>query len=212
MKVAIFGATGIVGSAITKEALSQGYEVTILTRDAKRVKETSSRLIVIEGSVTDRATVRKVLEGQDAVIQSLGIGGKGDGKPTTFVSEANKQVMDEMKRMKVRRLIAISVIGASDSWKFLPWIYRKMMPIMMKWFKAIIDDKNRMEPMIERSGLDWTIVRCTTVKEAPAKGKVKISLDGKGIKYSITAPDMAKFVVSQLADNRLMFKTPVISN
>lgn len=212
MKVAIFGATGIVGSAITKEALAQGYEVTVLTRDAKRVKETSSRLTVIEGSVTDRATVRKVLEGQDAVIQPLGIGGKGDGKPTTFVSAANKLVMEEMKRMKVRRLIAISVIGAGNSWKFLPWIYRKLMPIMMKWFKAIIDDKNRMEPMIERSGLDWTIVRCTTVKEGPAKGNVKASLDGKGIKYSITAPDMAKFVVSQLSANRFMFKTPVISN
>ena len=212
MKVAIFGATGIVGSAIIKEALAQGYEVTVLTRDAKRVTETSSRLTVIEGSVTDRATVRKVLEGQDAVIQSLGVGGKGDGKPTTFVSEANKLIMEEMKRMKVRRLIAISVIGAGDSWKFLPWIYRKLMPIMMKWFKAIIDDKNRMEPMIERSGLDWTIVRCTTVKEGPAKGNVKASLDGKGIKYSITAPDMAKFVVSQLSDNRFMFGTPVISN
>lgn len=212
MKVAILGATGIVGSAITKEALSQGYEVTILTRDAKRVKETSSTLTIIEGSVTDRATVKKVLEGQDAVIQSLGIGGKGDGKPTTFVSATNKLVMEEMKRMKVRRLIAISVIGAGDSWKFLPWIYRKLMPIMMKWFKAIIDDKNRMEPMIERSGLDWTIVRCTTVKEGPAKGNITASLDGKGVKFSIAAPDMAKFVVSQLSDNRFMFKTPVISN
>lgn len=212
MKVAIFGATGIVGSAITKDALAQGYEVTVLTRDAKRVKETSSRLTVIEGSVTDRATVRKVLEGHDAVIQSLGIGGKGDGKPTTFVSAANKLVMEEMKRMKVRRLIAISVIGAGDSWKFLPWIYRKLMPIMMKWFKAIIDDKNRMEPLIERSGLDWTIVRCTTVKNTPSKGHITASLEGKGVKFSIAAPDMAKFVVSQLSDNRFMFKTPVISN
>lgn len=212
MKVAIFGATGIVGSAITKEALAQGFEVTVLTRDAKRVKETSSRLTVIEGSVTDRATVRKVLEGQDAVIQSLGIGGKGDGKPTTFVSEANKLIMEEMKRMKVRRLIAISVIGAGDSWKFLPWIYRKLMPIMMKWFKAIIDDKNRMKPMIERSGLDWTIVRCTTVKNTPSKGHITASLEGKGVKFSIAAPDMAKFVVSQLSDNRFMSKTPVISN
>lgn len=212
MKVAIFGATGIVGSAITKEALAQGYEVTVLTRDAKRVKETSRRLTVIEGSVTDRATVRKMLEGQDAIIQSLGIGGKGDGKPNTFVSEANKLVMEEMKRMKVRRLIAISVIGAGDSWKFLPWIYRKLMPIMMKWFKAIIDDKNRMEPMIEHSGLDWTIVRCTTVKNTPFKGHITASLDGKGIKFSIAATDMAKFVVAQLADSAFMYKSPVISN
>lgn len=212
MKVAIFSVTGIVGSAIMKEALAQGHEVTVLTRDAKKVKATGDRLIVVEDNVTDRATVRKVLEGQDAVIQSLGIGGKGDGKPTTFVSDTNELIMEEMKRMKVNRLIAISVIGAGDSWKFLPWIYRKLMPVMMKWFKAIIDDKDRMEPMIERSGLDWTIIRCTTVKEIPARGHVKASLDGKGIKYSIAAPDMAKFVVSQLTDNRFGSKTPVISN
>lgn len=212
MKIVIFGATGVVGSAITKEALAQGYKVTVLTRDAKRVKITNDNLTVVEGEVTDRGTVRKVLEGQDAVIQSLGIGGKGNGKPTTFVSDANKLIMEEMKRMNVRRLIAISVIGAGDSLYFLPWIYRKMMPVMMKWFKAIIDDKDRMEPMIENSGLDWTIVRCTTVKSTPAKGHITASMDGKGIKYSITAGDMAKFVVSQLVDDRFRSKAPVISN
>lgn len=212
MKIVIFGATGVVGSAITKEALAQGYKVTVLTRDAKRVKITNDNLTVVEGEVTDRGTVRKVLEGQDAVIQSLGIGGKGNGKPTTFVSDANKLIMEEMKLMNVRRLIAISVIGAGDSLYFLPWIYRKMMPVMMKWFKAIIDDKDRMEPMIENSGLDWTIVRCTTVKNTPSKGHITASMDGKGIKYSITAEDMAKFVVSQLVDDRFKSKAPVISN
>lgn len=202
MKIAIFGATGIVGSAIMKEALARGHEVTVLTRDAGKVSLTNERLTVVEGDVTDRATVRKVLENRDAVIQSLGIGGKGNGRPTTFVSEANKLIMEEMKAMDVHRLIAISVIGAGDSLYFLPWIYRKMMPVVMKWFKAIIDDKNRMEPMIEHSGLDWTIVRCTTVKDTPSKGHITASLDGKGIKYSIAAPDMAKFVVSQLTDSR----------
>lgn len=114
--------------------------------------------------------------------------------------------------MNVRRLIAISVIGAGDSLYFLPWIYRKLMPVMMKWFQAIIDDKNRMEPMIEQSELDWTIVRCTTVRESPAKGRLNVSLDGKGISYSITAPDMARFVTAQLTDDRHLSKSPVISN
>lgn len=212
MKIAIFGATGIVGSAITRAALAQGHDVTLLMRDAKRVKFTDGRLTVVEGDVADRITVRKVLQGQDAVIQSLGIGGKGDGKQTTFVSDANRLVMEEMKRMNVSRLIAISVIGAGDSWKFLPWIYRKLMPVMMKWFKAIIDDKNRMESMIEHSGLDWTVVRCTTVKDIPAKGHVTASLDGVGIRYTISVSEMAGFVVSQLNDKRFLFKMPVISN
>lgn len=31
---------------------------------------------------------------------------------------------------------------------------------------------NRCEPMIKKSGLDWTIVRCTAVMERPATGQV----------------------------------------
>lgn len=212
MKIVIFGATGIVGKAITNEALAQGHDVTVVTRDAGRVEIKNDRLSVIEGDVRDRATVRRVIEGKDAVIQSLGIGGKGDGRPTTFVSETNKLIMDEMTSLGVRRYVVISVIGAGNSLRFLPWIYRKMMPLFMEWFQAIIDDKNRMEPMIEKSGLDWTIVRCTTVKDTRTKNHITATLDGKGIKYTIAAPDMAKFVVARLGDSSFMHQAPVISN
>ena len=183
-----------------------------MTRDAGKVATRHERLHVVEGYVTDRNTVHNVLDGQEAVIQTLGIGGKGDGRPTTFVSEANKSIMEEMERMNVRRLVAISVIGAGDSLAFLPWIYRKLvLPLFMKWFQAIMDDKNRMEPMIKKSSLDWTIVRCTTVKERPATGKVNATVDGKGLKFSISAADMAT-IVNQLTDNRFLKQAPTISN
>lgn len=149
---------------------------------------------MIEGCVTDSSDIRKVIKGQDAVVQTLGIGGKGNGMPTTFVSEANRLIMDEMEAMGVRRFIAISVIGAGDSLFFMPWIYRNfVMPLFMKWFVPIIEDKNRMETMIRKSKLDWTIVRCTTIKNILPRGNVKVSFDGKGIKYSIAAADMAAF-------------------
>ena len=213
MKIVVFGATGIVGKAVVREALEKGHEVTVLTRDAEKVAPRHERLHVVEGHVTDRNTVHNVLDGQEAVIQTLGIGGKGDGRPTTFVSEANKSIMEEMERMNVRRLVAISVIGAGDSLVFLPWIYRKLvLPLFMKWFQAIMDDKNRMEPMIKKSSLDWTIVRCTTVKERPATGKVNATVDGKGLKFSISAADMATFIVNQLTDNRFLKQAPTISN
>lgn len=185
----------------------------MLTRDAEKVTARHERLHVVTGNVMDRDVVRHVLEGQEAVIQTLGIGGKGDGRPTSFVSEANKIIMEEMERIHVKRLVAISVIGAGDSLTFLPWVYRKLvLPLFMRWFQAIIDDKNRMEPMIRESGLDWTIVRCTTIKESPAKGKVRATLDGKGIWFAITAADMAVFMVRQLASTEYLRQSPTISN
>lgn len=213
MKIAVFGATGIVGKAVVNEALKKGHEVTILTRNAGKVTTRHERLHVVEGNVTDRNVVRTVLKGQEAVIQTLGIGGKGDGKPTSIVSEANKIILAEMEPMSVKRLIAISVVGAGDSLTFLPWLYRKLaLPLFMKWFQAIIDDKNRMELTIKKSRLDWIIVRCTTVKERPATGKVNATLDGKRLKFSISAADMAAFIVNQLTDNSFLKKTPTISN
>lgn len=213
MKIVVFGATGIVGKAVVNEALSKGHEVTVLTRNARKVTTRHEHLHVVEGDVADENVVRAVLKGQEAVIQTLGIGGKGDGKPTSVVSEANEVIMTEMKRMNVKRLVAISVVGAGDSLTFLPWIYRELvLPVFMKWFQAIIDDKNRMEHMIRKSGLDWTIVRCTTVKDCPATGKVNATLDGKGLKFSISAADMAVFIVNQLTDNSFLKRNPTISN
>lgn len=84
--------------------------------------------------------------------------------------------------------------------------------MFMKWFQSIIDDKNRMEPMIRRSQLDWTIVRCTTVKNLPGKGKVNASTDGKGLKFSISAADMAKFMVDELTGRHFVKQASTISN
>ena len=213
MKIVVFGATGIVGKAVVDEALRKGHEVTVLTRDARKVTTRHEHLHIVEGNVSDKNVVRTVLKGQEAVVQTLGIGGKGDGKPTNVVSEANKIIMTEMEQMNIKRLIAISVIGAGNSLTFLPWIYRKLvLPLFMKWFQAIIDDKNRMEPMIKKSGLDWTIVRCTTIKERPATGKINATLDGKGLKFSISAADMAVFIVNQLTDSSFLRQAPTISN
>ena len=213
MKIVIFGSTGIAGKAIVNEALRKGHYVTVLTRDARRVTQQHERLKVVVGEVTDRTTVHQVLEGQEAVIQTLGIGGKGDGKPTTFVSDANRLIMEEMRLLNLKRLVAISVIGAGDSLYFMPWIYRKLiLPLCMKWFMAIIDDKNRMEEQIRKSGLDWTVVRCTTIQERPAKGTLCATLDGKGIRFQITAADMAEFMVEELSEERFLRKTPTISN
>lgn len=211
MKIVVFGATGIAGMAIVEEALRKGHDVTILTRDARKMPLIHKRLHIVQGDVTDRDTVHRLLEGQQAVIQTLGIGGKGTGAPTTFVSEATRLIMEEMAATNVKRLIAISAIGAGESLYYMPWIYRKVvMPVFMKWFMAIIDDKNRMEELIRKTSLEWTIVRCTTIKDRKPTGKITATTDGKGITFSIAAADMARFMVAQLEDKSYIGQSPTI--
>jgi putative NADH-flavin reductase len=213
MKLVIFGATGFSGQAILKLALSKGYQVTVLVRNKSTITIKNDNLTVIQGNVLDRNNVKKALEHQDAVIQCLGVGGKGDGKPTTFISEANKIIVDEMEKQKVSRLIAMSNVGAGNSLSFQPWFFTKfILPYFMKWLKVIIDDKNRMEPTIMNSELEWTIVRCPNIVEKTPKGNVHTTLDGKGLKLSITLGDMAEFIIHQLTDSTYSKQAPSISN
>jgi hypothetical protein len=82
----------------------------------------------------------------------------------------------------------------------------------MNWLKVIIDDKNRMEPIIMNSELDWTIVRCPNIVDKIPKGKVNATLDGKGLKLSVTLVDMAEFMLHQLTDSSYSHQAPSISN
>lgn len=212
MNIVIFGATGLVGTATVKEALAQGHSVTTLVRNPAKLSIQNANLKVVKGDALDATAVSQVLEGADAVIQTLGYGGKGDGKPTTFTTDATRLILEGMTQHQVDRLIAMSVVGAGDSIAFFPKILTKFVfPVFMKWFMYIIDDKNKMEAEIMNSGSDWTIVRSITIKNKPASGKINPTLDGKNMTFSINLGDVAKFLVKQLTDSSFSKQAPVIS-
>jgi putative NADH-flavin reductase len=213
MKLVIFGATGFSGQAILKLALSKGFQVTVLVRNQSAITIQNENLTVFQGNVLDSNDVKKALEHQDAVIQCLGVGGKGNGKPTTFISDATKIIVEEMEKQQIKKLIAMSNVGAGNSLAFQPWFFTKIvLPYFMKWLKVIIDDKNRMEPIMMNSELDWTIVRCPNIVDKTPKGNVLATLDGKGLKLSVTLDDMAEFIIHQLTDSAYSRQAPSVSN
>lgn len=213
MKVVILGATGFSGKSILDKALSMGHQVTVLVRDPSKLVGRHENLTIIPGDVLDRNKLAAALEKQDGVIQCLGVGGKGDGKPTTFISDATKLIVEEMERHNVHRFIAMSNVGAGNSISFVPAFFSKwIVPYFMKWLQVIIDDKNRMEPIIMNSRLDWTIVRCPNIVEKKAKGNCNATLDGKGLKLSVTLSDLAEFMVGQLTDKTYSRQAPSVSN
>jgi hypothetical protein len=118
-----------------------------------------------------------------------------------------------MEEKKVSRLIALSNVGAGDSLKAQPFVFRRiLLPTILKWLQDLINDKNVMESMIQKSNLNWTILRFPKISEKPSQKRILISQDGKGLSFSISLKDCTEFIVSQLEDKSLYFKTPSISN
>lgn len=210
MKVLLFGATGFTGKAVLHALLANNHIVTALVRSKDRVGNAHPNLKIIEGDVLDQDLINSAVEGQDAVINCIG---KNKGSTNDLISSVTAKIISAMEEKKVDRLIALSNVGAGDSYKNQPWLFRAiLLPTILQWLKRLIEDKNKMEPMIQHSKLNWTILRFPKISNKKAKNRILISHDGKGLSFSISLEDCAGFIVAQLVDKSLWFKTPSISN
>lgn len=213
MKILILGATGFAGEEILAQSLKTNFEITVLVRNAGAITLKHPNLNIIEGNVMNEETLEKALQNQEIVINALGIGGKGNGKPNSFISDATKLTVKKMQENNVPRLIALSNVGAGNSIAFFPKFFSKfVLPYFMKWLKVIIDDKNIMEPVIMNSNLKWTIVRCPNMVDKPPKNKITVSFDGKGLKFSVTKADVAHFILQQVTGQKYIHQAPSVSN
>ncbi|MBT2449562.1 NAD(P)H-binding protein [Streptomyces sp. ISL-43] len=85
-KIALFGATGTIGSRVLHEALGRGHRVTAVLRDPARLSDAggagTSATVVVHGDVLDPASVSQTAAGHDVVVSAFG---PGPGDPGTLV-------------------------------------------------------------------------------------------------------------------------------
>lgn len=69
MKIAVYGATGMIGSRVVAEALSRGHEVTGITRSGGELPE---GVHAVQGSAGDAELAARVAADADAVVSAIG--------------------------------------------------------------------------------------------------------------------------------------------
>src|ERR1700743_51263 len=67
LKIALFGATGMIGSRVAAEAARRGHQVTALARDPARVPAGVANLKAAQADLLDAASVGAALRGHDVV-------------------------------------------------------------------------------------------------------------------------------------------------
>lgn len=209
MKLAVFGATGLTGGLVVRNALAQGHEVVAMVRDPRRMALEHPNLVVMGGSPTLGADVERCVQAADAVIHCLGIGGQGEGQATTLISDSVKLVLAAMQRHGVARIVCMSNVGAGGSGTW--FANRLVIPLFLRWLVPIIEDKNRMEAALRASSVEWVSVRLPHIVEGPVK-PLRVSVDGRGLGLSITAESAARFLLAQVASDDYLNSAPSISN
>lgn len=122
LRIAVVGASGRTGSAVSAALISRGHDVLALCRTAP-----AGRSGPLEHRPTDvlvPAAVRAGLEGADAVVIALGISEnplavrmRGARQTTgTVRSQGTRHVVPAMGEHRIRRLVVLSSYGVADSW------------------------------------------------------------------------------------------------
>lgn len=210
MKITVFGPTGGTGKQIVEQALAAGYEVVAYARNPSKLDIENERLTVIQGELSDQASIENSVKGSDAVLSSLGPRGGSKDKPLTL---GMQNVIAAMKKQGVRRLIITSTLSAQDPKDKPDFRTKAMVNLVKTTMHAAYEDIVSVAETVRNSDLDWTIVRLAILNNRPKSGKVRAGYVGSGdVGTQIRRADIAGFMLSQIGDAKYLREAPAISN
>jgi putative NADH-flavin reductase len=205
MRILILGASGATGREVVRQALAQELDVTAFVRDPARLTVDGPTLRVVQGDVGDYAAVSGAVEGQEAVISTLGVSRPLHSDPV--VIEGVRHVLRAMQDHSVRRLVYLSFIGVHDSRAAAGPMIRYVAKFPLR---HEIADHEAKEALIRRSHCDWTIVRAPKLSNRHATGRYRDGEDivARGFFPVLPRADVADFLLRQLRERTYVCKAP----
>ena len=212
-KLLVIGASRGIGLETMKAALLGGHSVCALARSAASIPIQNAALDKVSGNALDSDTIRNALKDVNVVVQTVGvdISPRAIFEPTTLFSQSTRILVDAMKAGGIKRLIAVTGLGAGDSRGHGGLLYDAVVfPLL---FKRVYDDKDVQEWIIKSSGLDWTIVRPGLLTNRLATGQYRVLTAPNDWRFgTISRADVADFIVRQIDDRALIGTTPLLIN
>jgi putative NADH-flavin reductase len=209
VKLALLGGSGRVGREIIARALERGFEVSAQTRMAERLAEVADRAEVHAFEPGDASRLRGFVTGSDAVIMALGVKSRG---PTTLFSDTTRVLLRVMRKSGVRRLIAITGVGAGETRGHGGALYDRI--IYPLFTRNRYRDKEVQERLIEASDRDWIIVRPApfSLKAARSDVEVHTEIGRRTVLRRISVREVAEFVLDQIESDRYLRCKPFIGH
>jgi hypothetical protein len=108
-KIAIIGATGMLGQPVTHQFINAGFEVSILVRNAEKAKKLFGTSVqIFKGDLSDIDSIGQFLHGQDQLYLNLSVepdSGKNDFQPER---EGLDNILQAIKNSSLKRIAYLS--------------------------------------------------------------------------------------------------------
>jgi putative NADH-flavin reductase len=205
VRVLVLGASGATGREVVRQALAQRLSVTAFVRDPARLTVVEPRLHIVRGDVGDYAAVADAVEGQEAVISTLGVSRPLHSDPV--VVDGIRHTLRAMDEHGVSRLVYLSFIGVRESRAAAGFVVRNIAKYPLR---HEIADHEAKEALIRASGCDWTIVRAPKLSNSQPTGRYR---EGEEIVARSLFPvlpraDVAAFLLRQVRERAYIRRAP----
>ena len=140
MKLAITGGTGFVGSHLIDAALAAGHSVLALTRRPQQQRE---GLNWVDGSLSDSASLERLIDTTDAVIHVAGV-----------LKARDRQGFEAGNVTGTLAVLAAATAGGTQR-----FVHVSSLAAREPQLSLYGASKAQAEKLVAESGLDWVIVR-----------------------------------------------------
>jgi hypothetical protein len=122
----------------------------------------------------DPAAIAPGISGADAVVSA--IGPPGGRAPSTVGPDRARSIIQAMRAVGVRRLVAISgsMVDDAGDGPFFRYVGK---PLIRRLLRGTYLDMRHAEAEIHESGLLWTILRAPYLTDRPARGRYRTAID-----------------------------------
>lgn len=168
MRIAVIGATGLLGKPVTQELINAGLTVTVLTRQPETAQKLFPMARVVKADLRDPDSLLLGLRGQDAVYLNLSV--LQTEAPGDFHTETDglENLLPVAKRLHIRRIGYLSSL-----------VMRYQGVNGFRWW--VFDVKQEAVRKLKASGVPYTIFYPSTFMETlPAQVRAgRLVLGGK---------------------------------
>lgn len=191
-RVLVVGATGQLGSVITRKLIASGTKVRALARNADKLAQFAPQAEIAAVNLRDVPRLTEACRGIDQIVATANNNmGSGTTSPSRTDLPAYQNLCAAARNTRVRRLIYVSYRGVAQDAPVD--IFR------VKWY---------IEDAIRRSGVPHVMLRPTAfmdvwidqlvAKDIREKGVATIFGDGNTVANYIAVDDVAEFAVKIL--------------
>ncbi len=205
--ILVLGATGHLGKVLTKTLLSKNYTVTALVRNPEKFDSSCSKVKIIIGSVMGENDLRKSLDNIDAVISVLGHGFRTKYPIQEIVM---KILIPLMERKGIKRLITITGEGlfvSTDKKSLRADITSDLLKLIDPYR---MNDAVAQQRIIEKSSLDWTVVRTPIHTNKGPKKALHVGIAHPPIWKTINRMAVCEFICECLERELWIRQSPII--